>query len=108
MNPTETYSQYVTGKLATYMLVNTANDRQNIRNNLGGSYALGRNIDASEIANFMPIGTLNNAFAGMLDGQGQISNLTIAPNNAPPKISACSASSAPAASCATSTWRMST
>ena len=81
VNPTENYSQYVTGKLATYMLVNTANDLQNIRNNLGGSYALGRNIDASGIANFVPIGTVN-AFAGTLDGQGQtIANLTIAPNN---------------------------
>ena len=38
------------------MLVNTANDLQNIRNNLAANYALGGNIDASTIADFTSLG----------------------------------------------------
>ena len=49
------------------MLVNTAYDLQNIRNYQGGSYALGRNIDAGVIPNFAPI----PMFTGVFDGQGQ-------------------------------------
>ena len=60
------------------MLVNTAYDLQNIRNNQGGTYALGRDINAGAIPNFAPI----PMFTGVFDGQGQtIANLTIAPNN---------------------------
>ncbi len=75
VNPAENYSQFVSGKLTAYMLVNTAFDLQNVRNNPGGTYALGRNIDAGSIANFTPI----QNFTGLLDGQGQtIANVTIA------------------------------
>ncbi len=42
LNPTVAYSPYVTGKLATYMLVNTPFDLQNVRNNTRASYALGK------------------------------------------------------------------
>ena len=79
------------GVLTSYMLVNTLFDLQNVQNNLGGAYALGRDIDASATAggfSFTPIGTLTydsngnpvdtSAFNGVLDGQGHsVSNLTI-------------------------------
>ena len=59
------------------MLVNTAYDLQNIRNNQGGTYALGRDIVAGAIPNFTP----HPDFHGRVRGQGQtIANLTIAPN----------------------------
>ncbi|MBI1203511.1 MAG: filamentous hemagglutinin N-terminal domain-containing protein, partial [Rhodopseudomonas sp.] len=59
------YSGNVTGgaSLTSYMLVNTVFDLQNIRNNLTGVYALGRDIDASVTsswnsgAGFVSIGT---------------------------------------------------
>ncbi len=81
-NPTEIaiYSAHVAGNLATYMLVNTPYDLQNIRNNQSGAYALGRDIlnVNSSIPNFSPIPN----FTGVFDGQGQtIANLTIAPND---------------------------
>ena len=47
--PTQTnFSGNVTGgaTLKTYMLVNTVYDLQNMKNNLAGTYALGRDIDA--------------------------------------------------------------
>ena len=81
------YSGNVTGgaTLNTYMLVNTVYDLQNIQNYLSGTYALGRDIDASATASwnggkgFAPIGTYYSAdFTGTFDGQGQtISNLFI-------------------------------
>jgi hypothetical protein len=96
--PTENYSPFVTGNLTAYMLVNTAYDLQNIRNNQGGTYALGRDINAGAIPNFAPI----PMFTGVFEGQGQtIANLTIAPNARPPATSGCSAPSAPPAWCAT-------
>jgi hypothetical protein len=71
------------GALNTYVLVNTVYDLQNIKNNLAGIYALGRDIDASATASwnggagFAPVGG-SIAFTGTFDGQGQtISNLTI-------------------------------
>jgi hypothetical protein len=78
VNPTElaTYSARVSGDLATYMLVNTPYDLQNIRNKPSAGYALGRDIVdvRSAIPNFAPIPN----FTGVLDGQNQtISNLTI-------------------------------
>ncbi|MCJ2081730.1 beta strand repeat-containing protein [Methylobacterium sp. J-090] len=69
-----------TRSVASYMLVNTANDLQNMRNNLTGSYAQGRDIDAAAASGFSPIGGLGEgqAFSGTFDGQGlRISNLTI-------------------------------
>ena len=63
--PTQTnFSGNVTGgaTLNAYMLVNTVYDLQNMKNNLSGTYALGRDIDASATASwnggagFAPIG----------------------------------------------------
>ncbi|WP_456628403.1 MBG domain-containing protein [Bradyrhizobium sp. URHC0002] len=76
--PTQTnFAGNVTGgaTLNTYMLVNTVYDLQNMQNNLTGTYALGRDIDAgitstwNSGAGFQPIGA-NNSFTGNLDGQG--------------------------------------
>jgi subtilisin family serine protease len=62
-------------QLTAYMLVNNGTDLQNVSTNVGGTYALGRNIDAGSIANFTPI----QNFTGLFDGQGQtIATLTIA------------------------------
>jgi hypothetical protein len=88
-SPTD-YSSHVTGggTLTAYMLVNTVFDLQNIQNNLGGSYALGRDIDASATAvwnggqGFVPIGQMGHAFTGRFNGEGQhIDGLTIAPTD---------------------------
>ena len=79
VNPAENYSQFVNGKLTAYMLVNTAVDLQNVRNNPGGTYALGRDVKNvnNSIANFSPIPN----FTGLFDGQNlTVSNVTI---NAP-------------------------
>ena len=48
------FSGNVTGgaTLNTYVLVNTVSDLQNIKNNLAGVYALGRDIDASATASW--------------------------------------------------------
>ena len=63
--PTQTnYSGNVTGggTLNAYMLVNTVYDLQNMQNNLSGTYALGRDIDAGATvvwnggAGFAPVG----------------------------------------------------
>ncbi|HWP25686.1 MAG TPA: GLUG motif-containing protein, partial [Xanthobacteraceae bacterium] len=62
------------GTLTAYMLVNTVYDLQNIQNNLSGSYALGRDIDASATASwnagagFLPIGSSASRFRGVFDG----------------------------------------
>ncbi|WP_210161632.1 S-layer family protein, partial [Rhodopseudomonas sp. B29] len=70
--------------ITAYMLVNTPYDLQNLLNNLSGTYALGRDIDASATAGwnsgagFVPIGNNSNKFNGTFDGQGHsISGLTI-------------------------------
>jgi filamentous hemagglutinin family protein len=79
LNPAENYSQFVSGKLTAYMLVNTAFDLQNVRNNPGGTYALGRDVKNvnNSIANFSPIPN----FTGLFDGQNlTVSDVTI---NAP-------------------------
>jgi hypothetical protein len=61
-------------QLMAYMLVNNATDLQNVSTNVGGTYALGRNIDSGSIANFTPI----QNFTGLFDAQGQtIASLTI-------------------------------
>ncbi|MEH0098091.1 MBG domain-containing protein [Pannonibacter sp. Pt2] len=70
--------------ITAYMLVNTVHDLQNMQNNLSGTYALGRDIDASSTAawnngeGFEPIGNGAGTFDGLFDGQGlTISGLTI-------------------------------
>ena len=72
------------GTLASYMLVSTLFDLQNMQNNLSGSYALASNIDASGTASwnggagFVPVGNSTTAFTGKLNGQGHtITGLTI-------------------------------
>ncbi len=89
VNPTEDYSAHVTGggSLTAYMLVNTLNDLENVRNNLTGTYALGNDIDATATSNwndgagFIPIGFYDgesssdgNAFQGTFNGQGYTIN----------------------------------
>ena len=63
------------------MLVNTVTDLDNIRTNLAGNYALGRDIDATGTGGFTPIGNDNGpvaSFRGIFDGQNRtISGLTI-------------------------------
>jgi filamentous hemagglutinin family protein len=77
------YTSNVTGgaTLTAYMLVNTFTDLQAIGTNtttLGGTYALGRDINADNMA---PIGSVGSPFTGLLDGQGRtISNAIIAPD----------------------------
>jgi filamentous hemagglutinin family protein len=85
VNPTEDYSTHVVSgtTLTAYMLVNTVYDLQNMQNNLTGTYALGRDIDASTTtgwnsgAGFHPIGFYDgsnssdaNSFDGTFNGQG--------------------------------------
>ena len=84
--PTQTnFSGNVTGgaTLKTNMLVNNVFDLQNMKNNLAGTYALGRDIDAGVTsgwnsgAGFEPIGS-GTSFSGNLNGQGHtISGLFI-------------------------------
>jgi hypothetical protein len=84
--PTQTnFSGNVTGgaTLKTNMLVNNVYDLQNMKNNLAGTYALGRDIDAGVTsgwnsgAGFEPIGS-GTSFSGNLNGQGHtISGLFI-------------------------------
>jgi len=87
--PTDFSGVVSAGTLNAYMLVNTVYDLQNVRNNFGGTYALGRNIDASPTATwndgqgFVPIGPRGNGFTGIFDGQNHIiSGLAIAPTYA--------------------------
>ena len=83
--PTD-FGFYITGAgpLTSAMLVNNVYDLQNVRNNLGGIYALGRDIDASATATwnggagFVPIGSASAAFTASFDGQGHtISGLVV-------------------------------
>ena len=90
--PVETFAPYVTaGSFTPYMLVNSLYGLQNIQNNLSGTYALGRDVDASETKTwnggngFDPIGGTgmsanwrSTQFIGTLNGLGHtISDLTI-------------------------------
>lgn len=56
------------GQLTSYMLVNDANDLEEIITNLSGTYALGRDIDASTFAGFAS----GTTFYGTLDGNGGV------------------------------------
>ena len=66
------------GSLTAFMLVNTVADLQGIDANLGGTYAQGRDIDASSTAagaGFSPIGLAvasGSAFTGIFDGRNQV------------------------------------
>lgn len=75
------YSGNIGGaKLTAYQLVNTVAKLQSINSFLSGNFALSRDIDASTIVNFVPLGTNGagtvtnggNGFTGSFDGQGRI------------------------------------
>ncbi|MBI5112738.1 MAG: S8 family serine peptidase [Rhodovulum sp.] len=66
-SPTDYTAAVATGanaRLAAYMLVNSVADLGNIGGNLGGAYALGRDIDATGFAG------IDGHFDGILDGHG--------------------------------------
>jgi hypothetical protein len=68
----------VADQLTAYMLVNTVSRLQEVDTNLAGDYALGRDIDASSIPNFTPIGNASTPFTGELNGENEsIAKLTI-------------------------------
>ena len=63
-----------------YTVIKTAQDLDNIRNDLDGKYILMNDIDLSSYSNWDPIGDIDSGvgFTGTLDGNGYaISNLTI-------------------------------
>ncbi len=67
-----------------YTVIKTAQDLDNIRNDLDGKYILMNDIDLSSYSNWNPIGEVDvdagtgQGFTGVLDGNGYtISNLTI-------------------------------
>ena len=67
-------------QLTAYMLVNNATDLQRINTaiSLPNAYALGRDINASSIDPFKPVGSAAIPFNTILDGQGHtIANLSI-------------------------------
>src|SRR5574344_965133 len=60
-----------------YTVIKTADDLQNMQNNLSGKYILMSDIDLSGY-NWASVGSISNAFKGSLDGNGySIKNLTI-------------------------------
>ncbi|MGM9597982.1 MAG: bacterial Ig-like domain-containing protein [Eubacteriales bacterium] len=60
-----------------YTFIQTAEDFANIANDLGGKYVLLNNIDLGGVE-WSPIGTVENPFRGIVDGNGNtVSGLTI-------------------------------
>jgi hypothetical protein len=58
--------------------IKTANDLDNIRNNLLGNYKLTANISLSSFGNWQPIGTREAPFKGRLNGNGyKITDLVV-------------------------------
>ena len=55
-----------------YTPIYTAEDLNNIRNNLSGSYILMNDIDLSVYENWKPIGTKEAPFTGAFDGNGYL------------------------------------
>ena len=63
---------------AGYTEIRTAQDLNNIRNNLSGKYILMSDIDLSGWGNWVPIGDSTTSFMGTVDGNGyEIVGLTI-------------------------------
>jgi len=61
-----------------YIGIYTAQDLDNVRNNLSGNYILMNDIDLSAWGDWEPIGKPSNPFRGLLNGNGYvISNITI-------------------------------
>lgn len=56
-------------QITAYKLVNSVSDLQNVSADLAGTYALGKNIEASGAA-FTPLGDTATAFTGQFDGMG--------------------------------------
>lgn len=55
---------------AGYIGIYTASDLASIQNNLSGNYILMNDIDLSSWGNWSPIGTLQNCFTGVFNGNG--------------------------------------
>ena len=53
-----------------FIFISTAEQLNNIRNNLSGKYILTNDIDLSGYAEWTPIGTAASPFTGVLDGNG--------------------------------------
>jgi filamentous hemagglutinin family protein len=66
-------------QVSAYRVVNSVDDLLNIAHDLGGSYALGKDIDASRPSAIAPLGlATRTSFTGQFDGRGHvISNLSI-------------------------------
>ena len=61
-----------------YTVIKTADELNNIRNDLDGKYILMGNIDLSSYSNWEPLGTSGSGFTGEFNGNGfVISNLTV-------------------------------
>ncbi len=77
------YSDYIykpTGNkdFSGYTFIQTAEEFNNIRNNLNGKYVLINNIDLSSYSEWSPIGTADAPFTGTFDGNGNtVSGLSI-------------------------------
>lgn len=68
----------MTNAAETEISISTAEDFNNIRNNLSGNYKLTSNIDLSSFKSWTPIGSDETPFTGSLDGNGySICNLKI-------------------------------
>lgn len=69
-------------QITAYRLVNSLTDLTSVANDLAGSYALGKDIDASATGNgsYVPLGNAVTPFTGQFDGEGKtISSLTLKP-----------------------------
>ncbi|MBR5528388.1 MAG: hypothetical protein IKV97_05230, partial [Clostridia bacterium] len=74
----ETIGEEVMELSAAVYYISTAEELNNVRNDLSGTYYLQKDIDISDYENWTPIGNTNTAFSGYFDGQGHtISGLTI-------------------------------
>lgn len=68
------YSGLIT-QVTGYKLVNSVGDLQNIARDLGGAYALGKDLDASSTDTSFAFSSLGNAttpFSGQFDGMGHV------------------------------------
>lgn len=63
------YQDWIQGKMKVVMQIDTAQDLQDINQNLAGTYVLGKSIDLANFA-WSPIGDIDQPFTGSLDGQG--------------------------------------
>ncbi|WP_254604727.1 two-partner secretion domain-containing protein [Paraburkholderia phenoliruptrix] len=59
-------------QITAYELVNSVGDLASVSANLAGSYALGKDIAASQAPAFTPIGAMATPFTGEFDGMGHV------------------------------------